>query len=63
MKVRRSSGVLLHITSLPGEYGIGGFGKEAVAFAKKLKEQEMVPKEPKWKLVNYQHVHKIVLLL
>ncbi len=26
--MRRSSGVLLHITSLPGEYGIGGFGKD-----------------------------------
>ena len=37
--MRRSSGVLLHITSLPGEYGIGGFGKEAVAFAKKLKNK------------------------
>jgi len=39
--VNRSAGVLLHITSLPGEYGIGGFGKEAVAFAKKLKEAGM----------------------
>ena len=39
--MRRSAGVLLHITSLPGVYGIGGFGKEAVDFAKKLKEAGM----------------------
>ena len=39
--MRRSACVLLHITSLPGEYGIGGFGKEAVAFAEKLKEAGM----------------------
>lgn len=34
--IPRSSGVLLHISSLPGEYGIGSFGKEAVAFAQLL---------------------------
>ena len=28
----RSSGILLHISSLPGEYGIGDFGKEAYRF-------------------------------
>ena len=28
----RSSGVLMHISSLPGEYGIGSFGKEAKNF-------------------------------
>ena len=39
--MRRSAGVLLHITSLPGVYGIGGFGKEAIDFAKKLKEAGM----------------------
>ena len=39
--MRRSAGVLLHITSLPGVYGIGGFGKEAEAFARKLKEAGM----------------------
>ena len=33
----RSSGVLLHIASLPGPCGIGSFGKEAVAFAQLLK--------------------------
>ena len=25
---KRSSGILMHISSLPGEYGIGDFGKE-----------------------------------
>lgn len=28
----RSSGILMHISSLPGEYGIGDFGKEAYKF-------------------------------
>ena len=28
----RSSGILLHITSLPGDYGIGDFGKCAYEF-------------------------------
>lgn len=39
--MNRSAGILLHITSLPGEFGIGGFGKEAIDFAKKLKEAGM----------------------
>lgn len=34
--INRSSGVLLHISSLPGEYGIGSFGKEAMEFARLL---------------------------
>lgn len=34
----RASGVLMHISSLPGKYGIGSFGKEAVEFSKLLKE-------------------------
>ena len=29
---KRSSGILLHISSLPGDYGIGDFGKEAHNF-------------------------------
>ncbi len=29
---KRSSGILMHISSLPGEYGIGDFGKEAYNF-------------------------------
>ena len=32
MNVRRTAGVLLHPTSLPGGYGIGDFGDELVAF-------------------------------
>ncbi len=32
MKFRRGSGVLLHITSLPGPHGIGSLGREAFEF-------------------------------
>ena len=34
----RSSGVLMHITSLPGPYGVGTMGKSAYAFADFLEE-------------------------
>ncbi len=34
----RKSGVLLHLTSLPGQYGIGCFDEEALAFAEKINE-------------------------
>lgn len=27
--MNRSSGIIMHIASLPGKYGIGTFGKEA----------------------------------
>src|SRR5213079_2532228 len=33
MKLPRSSGILLHPTSLPGPYGIGDLGPEAYKFA------------------------------
>lgn len=36
MKNERSAGVLCHISSLPGKYGIGSLGKEAYRFAKIL---------------------------
>ncbi len=36
--MRRSSGVLMHISSLPGDYSIGSFGKEAFKFIDFLKE-------------------------
>lgn len=36
MSNRRSAGVLCHISSLPGKYGVGSLGAEAYAFAKKL---------------------------
>lgn len=32
MKIERSSGILLHPTSLPGNYGIGSLGKNALDF-------------------------------
>jgi 4-alpha-glucanotransferase len=32
MKRKRSAGILMHISSLPGEYGIGDFGREAYSF-------------------------------
>lgn len=32
MTFKRSSGILMHISSLPGKYGIGTFGKEAYSF-------------------------------
>ena len=34
----RSSGILMHITSLPGNYGIGTMGKQAFAFVDFLKQ-------------------------
>lgn len=34
--MKRSSGVFLHITSLPSHYGIGSLGKEAYDFARRL---------------------------
>ena len=33
----RRSGVLMHLSSLPGKYGIGSFGKEAFQFIDRLK--------------------------
>ncbi|MEI6125545.1 MAG: 4-alpha-glucanotransferase, partial [Pseudomonadota bacterium] len=36
MRIKRSCGVLLHITSLPGKYGIGTLGDEAFQFAHML---------------------------
>ncbi|MFW5793448.1 MAG: 4-alpha-glucanotransferase [Bacteroidota bacterium] len=38
MKIDRSSGILLHITSLPGKYGIGTMGEEAFNFVDFLVE-------------------------
>ena len=39
MNIERSAGVLCHISSLPGKYGIGSLGKEAHAFARMLKKR------------------------
>ncbi|MBC2850111.1 4-alpha-glucanotransferase [Cetobacterium sp. 8H] len=38
--IERSSGILMHITSLPGKYGIGDFGKEAFSFIDFLKQSK-----------------------
>jgi 4-alpha-glucanotransferase len=38
MKIKRSSGLLMHITSLPGMHGIGTMGKEAYHFVDLLAE-------------------------
>ena len=36
--MKRASGVLLHVSSLPGDYGVGAFGREARRFADLLRE-------------------------
>jgi 4-alpha-glucanotransferase len=41
MKLERSSGTLLHITSLPGKHGIGTLGPEARDFAGRLRDAGM----------------------
>ena len=41
MKLERSSGILLHITSLPGKYGIGTLGPEAIHCADLLRKAGM----------------------
>ncbi|MCP5107814.1 MAG: 4-alpha-glucanotransferase [bacterium] len=38
MKIERSSGLLMHITSLPGKHGIGTMGQEAYQFVDLLAE-------------------------
>ena len=38
MKTYRRAGVLMHITSLPGKYGIGVMGKDARRFVDQLCE-------------------------
>jgi len=38
MTIERSSGILLHVSSLPGDYGIGTFGKSAYAFVDFLRK-------------------------
>jgi 4-alpha-glucanotransferase len=40
MKTERSSGILLHPTSLPGKYGIGSLGKEAFHFIDYLEKSK-----------------------
>lgn len=47
MKFPRTSGVLLHPTSLPGEYGIGDLGRQAYEFVDFLEES----KQHLWQLL------------
>lgn len=51
MSIERSSGVLLHVSSLPNKYGIGTFGQEAYEFIDFLKKSgqhywQMLPLNP-----------------
>ena len=39
--MKRGGGVLMHIASLPGPFGIGVFGEEAISFAERLSRQGM----------------------
>ncbi len=41
MELQRGAGVLCHISSLPGKYGVGSLGKQAYRFAKRLKASGM----------------------
>ena len=36
--LKRSSGVLMSISAIPSDYGVGVFGRECIDFAKKIKE-------------------------
>src|SRR6056297_304877 len=45
--MKRSSGILHHISSLPGEYGIGDFGKEAYNFIDFLSKSS----QKKWQIL------------
>ena len=47
----RKSGILLHITSLPGKYGIGTFGEEAYKFVDFLSET----KQTYWQILPLGH--------
>lgn len=38
---KRASGVLMHVSSLPGAYGIGSFGREARQFIDFLSDAEI----------------------
>ena len=40
--MKRSSGILMHISSLPSAYGIGNLGREAYAFIDFLKKANRV---------------------
>ena len=47
----RASGALLHISSLPGPFGTGCFGEEALAFSELLKEAGF----SYWQVLPFSH--------
>jgi 4-alpha-glucanotransferase len=51
MKNKRSSGILLHITSLPGKYGIGSLGQEAFNFVDFL----VISGQKMWQILPLGH--------
>jgi len=51
MNFERSSGILLHITSLPGSYGIGTMGKEAYNFIDFL----VISRQKFWQILPLGH--------
>ncbi len=51
----RTSGVLMHITSLPGEFGVGGFGKSAFEFIDFLKETHFTY----WQVLPFHPVDEV----
>lgn len=58
MKIERSSGILLHISSLPGPYGIGDLGHGAYDFLDFLKESghaywQLLPLNPTDSIYNH----------
>ncbi len=53
VKVERASGILVHISSLPGPNGIGDIGKEAYKFVDFLHEC----KQKIWQVSNHQNYH------
>ena len=50
-KFERSSGILLHITSLPGRFGVGSLGREAYSFIDWL----IVAKQSLWQILPLGH--------
>ena len=56
---KRASGVLMHITSLPGDYGIGSFGQAAYDFVDFLKET----KQTFWQMLKTLTLGQILSLL
>ena len=60
----RASGVLMHISSLPGEYSIGSFGKEAIEFIDFLADRNSLqlvysPALPVLPCTSQPHVHSL----